>query len=84
MNVYEMLDAQSKTIKKLQAEHQNTLLEANHLMLKYQAAITFAQEAIAMLRATGEKQKEQIKKLECEALGKAWNATETKGEGQGQ
>jgi hypothetical protein len=79
MDVYQMLEAQSETIKKLRDANIKTFMEANAIMLRYQAAIDLGAAAIRLLEA-------KVKKLECEALGRAWNATnETQnGEGRGQ
>lgn len=77
-----MLDAQSKTIQRLQAEHVRTIQEANRLMLKYQSAIEIAQATIEMLRKALEAEKEKVKQLECEAIGRSWNATKQEGDGQ--
>lgn len=75
MNVYQMLEAQSKTIKMLQEERLKTVEEANRLMLKYQGAIDIAQKTIDMLRTALEQKTERVKQLECEALGRSWDAS---------
>ena len=68
MDVYAMLNAQSETIKKLTAENKKTVQEALSLVARYQQGIRLADEAIKLLEA-------KVKKLECEALGRSWDAT---------
>ena len=64
----ETIEAQNSTIKKLQQEHLKTIEESRRIIARYQEGIDLGAKAIAMLE-------EKIKRLECEALGRYWNAT---------
>jgi hypothetical protein len=63
----ETIEAQNTTIKKLQKENKQTVQEALAMMQKYQRAIILGAAAMKLLEA-------KVKKLECEALGRSWNA----------
>ena len=78
MNVYQMLDAQSKTIKTLQANLIQTISEAERIVNRYKDGLDKAEQVITLLQA-------RIRTLECEALQRSWEATdETDKKGDGQ
>ena len=75
----ETIEAQNSTIKKLGEENLKTIHEARAIIARYQEGINLGAKAIAMLEA-------KVKKLECDAIGRSWNATNEpqNGEGRGQ
>lgn len=78
MNVYQMLEIQSKTIKTLQENLIKTIHEAERIVNRYKEGLDKAEQVITLLQA-------RVKQLECEALDRSWEATdETDKNGGGQ
>ncbi len=69
MNVYQMLEAQSKTIKTLQENLIKTIHECERIVNRYKDGLDQAEKVITLLHA-------RIKQLECEALNRSWEATD--------
>ena len=69
MNVYQMLEVQSKTIKTLQENLIKTIHEAERIVNRYKEGLDKAEQVITLLQT-------RIKQLECEALSRSWEATD--------
>ena len=69
MNVYQMLEAQSKTIKTLQENLIKTIHECERIVNRYKDGLDQAEKVITLLQA-------RVKQLECESLDRSWEATD--------